>query len=61
MRMRKKALSQASLEEIMESNEETGAVQAKLGGPDLRLAGLSCLPRSRSGGTPARLPRCHHR
>jgi RNA polymerase sigma-70 factor (ECF subfamily) len=41
MRMRKKTLSQASLEEIMESNEETGAVQAKLGGPDLRLAGLT--------------------
>lgn len=39
MRLRKKKVPHTSLEEIMESNEETSAIQQKLGGPDLRLNG----------------------
>lgn len=41
MRLRKKTLAHTSLEEIMESNKETGATQWRLGGLDLRLNGLA--------------------
>jgi RNA polymerase sigma-70 factor, ECF subfamily len=39
MRLRKKSLAEASLEEMTEPDEESGGPRRDIGGPDLRLSG----------------------